>query len=80
MLETKTCINVYSDMNPWIDFCIVIGAYEDFTKAEEIVQTAYDEWFENESDEPIAEFISQCLKENDIDHEIFFKAEESDEE
>ena len=30
MIQTKTCINVYSDMNTWIDFCIVIGAYEDF--------------------------------------------------
>ena len=36
MIQTKTCINVYSDMNTWIDFCIVIGAYEDFTKDEEI--------------------------------------------
>ena len=38
MIQTKTCINVYSDMNTWIDFCIVIGAYEDFIKAEKIVQ------------------------------------------
>lgn len=77
MLETKTCINVYSDMNEWIDFCITIGAYEDFTKAEEIVQASYDAWFNGESDDPIADYISQCLKENDIDHEIYFKAEEN---
>ena len=32
MIQTKTCINVYSDMNTWIDFCIVIGAYEDFIR------------------------------------------------
>ena len=44
MIQTKTCINVYSDMNTWIDFCIVIGAYEDFTKAEEIVQKAINDW------------------------------------
>lgn len=78
MLETKTCINVYSDMNDWIDFCIVIGAYEDFTKAEEIVQAAYDEWFENESDEPIAEFISQRLIENEIYPEVYFKNDDEE--
>lgn len=78
MLETKTCINVYSETNPWIDFCIVIGAYEDFTKAEEIVQDAYDEWFENESDEPIAEYISQRLIENEIYPEVYFKNDDEE--
>lgn len=77
MLATKTCINVYSDLNEWIDFCITIGAYEDFTKVEEIVQKTYDDWFESESDETIADYISQCLTENDIEHEIFFKSEEN---
>lgn len=79
MLKTNTCINVYSELNPWINFCIVIGAFEDFTKAEEIVQAAYDEWFENESDESIVDYISQCLTENDIDHEMYFRGEESEE-
>lgn len=81
MIQTKTCINVYSDMNTWIDFCIVIGVYEDFTKAEEIVQKAYDDWWDSEeadSDIPIAEYIGMKLTENDIEFEIYFKNEEED--
>ena len=80
MIQTKTCINVYSDMNTWIDFCIVIGVYEDFTKAEEIVQKAYDDWWElpDAQFEPLADWVSRCLKENDIEFGIYFKNEEED--
>ena len=80
MIETKTCINVWSDMNTWIDFCIVIGVYEDLTKAEEIVRKAYDDWWELEDAafEPIGDYVSRCLNENGIEFEIYFK--ESEEE
>ena len=76
MITTKKCINVYSDMNPWIDFTIVPGFLEDFEKAEEIVLTAYDEWFELDTDETIADYISRILSENKISHEIYFKDED----
>lgn len=76
MITTKKCINVYSDLNPWIDFCIVIGAYENFAKAEEIVQQSYNEWFELETDETIADYISRCLTNNEVEHEIYFKNED----
>ena len=77
MIQVTTCINVYSDMNEWIDFCIVIGAYVDFIEAEEIVQKAYNEWWELSDAEflPIADYISKQLAENDIDFEIYFKNE-----
>ncbi len=80
MLQTKTCINIYSDMNTWIDFCIVFEAYTDFTKAEEIVKKAYDDWWElpDTQFEPIADYISRCLTEKDIKHEIYFKNEEEE--
>ena len=76
MIEVKACINVYSDMNPWIDFCIVIGAYEDFNKANVIIRNAYDDWFSDKTDEPIADYICRLLCENDIEFEIYFKDEE----
>ena len=81
MIETKTCINVWSDMNTWIDFCVVIGAYENFEEAEEIVRKAYDDWWELEDAafEPIADYVSRCLYENGIEFEIYFK-DESEEE
>ena len=80
MIRTTSCINVYSDMNTWINFCIVIGDYEDFSKAEEIVRKAYDDWWElpDTQFEPIADWIGICLMENEIEYEIYFKNEEED--
>ncbi len=80
MLQRKICINVFSDMNTWIDFCIVFELYTDFTKAEEIVKKAYDDWWEplDAQFEPISDYISRCLTENDIKHEIYFKNDEDE--
>lgn len=80
MIETKSCINVYSGMNPWIDFCVVIGAYEDLFRVEEIVRQAYDDWWEvpDAQCEPIADYISRCLYENGVEFEIYFKNEEEE--
>lgn len=80
MVQTKTCINVYSELNEWIDFCIVIDAHEDFVKAEEIVNKAYSDWFDNETCEPITDYITRHLMENEIDFEIYFKDEKETEE
>lgn len=39
MIETGGLINVYSDMNPWIDYVIsVYGNFEKFNKAKEIFE------------------------------------------
>lgn len=73
MLDIKSCINVYSDFNEWIDFCVMINSYEDTEKSIEIIKNAYDEWFESEITEPISEHISNCLSCNDINHEIYFR-------
>ena len=81
MIQTKTCINVYSEMNPWIDFCIVISDEKDITDAKEIIEQAYDSWFsaKNQTDEPIMKYISRRLTEVCIWHEIyFFVMEEED--
>ena len=45
MVRTKTCINVYSEMNPWIDFCIVLENENNILDAKEIIEQAYDSWF-----------------------------------
>lgn len=79
MIETKTCINVWSDMNTWINFCILVE--NDFEKAEEIVKKAYDDWWELEDAqfEPLGDYVSRCLYESGIEFEIYFK-DESEEE
>ena len=80
MVRTKTCINVYSEMNPWIDFCIVLENENDVSDAREIIQQSYDSWFsaKNQTDEPIMEYISRRLKEVCIWHEIYFTDKEEE--
>lgn len=81
MVRIKTCINVYSEMNPWIDFCIVIADEKDNPDAKEIIEQAYNEWFsaKNQTDEPIMEYISRRLTEVCIEHEIYFSNKEEEE-
>ena len=80
-LRTTKCINVFSDMNTWIDFVIIPCNDEDFTKAEEIISKAYDDWWTlpDAEFEPIADWVSDKLKENGIEFEIYFKYEEEEE-
>lgn len=79
MIEIKTCINVWSDMNTWVDFCVIVYPI-DLPKAEEIVQKAYDDWWElpDVQFEPLEDYVSRCLYENGIEFEIYFKDEEEE--
>ena len=79
MVRTKTCINVYSEMNPWIDFCIVLENENDISDAREIIEQSYDSWFsaKNQTDEPIIEYISRRLTEV-WEHEIYFTGKDEE--
>ena len=79
MIKKRNCILVYSDMNTWIDFCILVSD-KDFNKAMKVTAKAYDDWWElpDVQFEPLADWVSRCLTENDIEFEIFFKNEEED--
>lgn len=80
MVRTKTCINIYSEMNPWIDFCIVLENENDISDARKIIEQSYDSWFsaKNQTDEPIMEYISRRLNEVCIWHEIYFTDKEEE--
>ena len=80
MVRTKTCINIYSEMYPWIDFCIVLENENDISDAREIIEQSYDSWFsaKNQTDEPIMEYISRRLNEVCIWHEIYFTDKEEE--
>lgn len=77
MVRAENCINVYSEMNPWIDIVITIEPDEDYARAYEVVGKAYEEWFEDthESDEPISKWIGEKLTESEIKYEMYFKSE-----
>ena len=80
MVNIRPCVNVYSEMNPWIDFCVVLENEKDISDAKEIIEQVYGEWFsdKNQTDEPIAEYISRRLREVCIWHEIYFTIKEEE--
>ena len=45
MIEKRSCINVWSDMNTWIDFCILVDEQVS-EKAQRIIEKAYEDWWE----------------------------------
>ena len=75
MVQTASGFHIYSDLNTWIDFMIVIDAYEDFTMAEEIIREAEETyWTDKDAEsETMADWIGNKLIENNISFEIFFK-------
>lgn len=79
MVVERRCINLYSDMNPWMDFVVLVNE-EDFGKAKKILQDSMNSWFEDEDAEcePIGEWISNKLKENKIEFEMYFKSEDEE--
>lgn len=80
MVVERRCINLYSDMNTWIDFVIIPCKSEDFNKAKEVVEKAFDDWWSapEAECEPIGDWVSDKLKENGIEFEIYFKHEEEE--
>lgn len=79
MVEERRCINLYSDMNPWMDLVILVND-EDFNNAKEILRDSMNSWFEDEDAEceSIGEWISNKLKENKIEFEMYFKSEDEE--
>ena len=82
MIQPTSGFHVYSDLNTWIDFIIVIDTYENFAKAEEIIEKAEDTYWTDEDAqcETMADWIGSKLEENNISFEIFFKNEEEEDE
>lgn len=81
MIEERTCINIFSTMNPWMDVIILVSD-RDLEKAKEIAAKAYDDfWYDPEitdSDITFGDLVCLELEEANIDYEIYFKNEEEE--
>lgn len=71
MIEKQKCIHVYSDLNKWIDLCILVNK-EDLDKAEDIVDESYDDWFKNDSCDTLSDHILDSLTKNDIPYQVYY--------
>lgn len=74
MVSVKTCIQVYSDLNPWMNYCFVIEPYCNFGDAEDIINDSFNSWWDSEEahDIPIVDWIERHLTEKDIAFETYF--------
>lgn len=74
MVDVKYCFNIYSQLNEWIDFCIILKEcdYRDYLEAKPIVEAAYNEWMENDIDETIADYICARLTDNNYEYDVYF--------
>ena len=71
MLEVRSAILLRSELNPWIDICVIPGQNEDFSKVQYFAEKAYDDWFDDETDEPIGDYIRRKLDETECVYEIY---------
>lgn len=81
MIEERTCINIFSTMNPWMDVIILVSD-RDLEKTKEIAGKAYDEFWTDQdikdSDMTYGDLIGLRLEEANIDYELYFKEDEEE--
>lgn len=79
MTRQIQAINVYSQLNDWIDFVIVLENHKESDRAEEIINKAADRWFEDDIYDTFADYVCFELTKAKIKHDIYFK-ENTDED
>lgn len=72
-VEESSCIILSSEMNEWINICVVVPFGIDFLTVEEVASEAFEDWFDAETDEPIGDYIDRILKENDLECVLYYK-------
>lgn len=76
MVIERRCINLYSDMNPWMDLVILVND-EDFDKAKEVTEKAFDDFWNDPKVEEecwaYGDWVEWKLKEVNIKCEMYFR-------
>lgn len=79
MVEERRCINLYSDMNPWMDLVLLVND-KDFEKAKEVTEKAFDKFWNNPEVEEgcwaYGDWIGYKLKEAGIKYSMYFRESE----
>jgi hypothetical protein len=80
MIAERQCINIWND--DWFDICILIKNEFKYEEAENVIRRAYDDWYDDEDTActPIGDWISNTLTKNEIEHEMYYKSMEEEEE
>lgn len=77
MINTNGLIEIYSDMNPWMDFIISVKD-TDFEKAKTVSEEAFDSYWDDSEAEcvTLSEWVGMKMYDNGIECEMYFKDDE----
>ena len=78
MSEIRNAIILQSELNPWIDICIIPDKPDDLYKVRYFAEKVYDDWFDEDTDEPIVDYIKRRLDEYECYCEIYCASEEEE--
>lgn len=65
-------LRLMSELNPWIDFMIAYPAGANKKRLFRYAKKAFYDWFGNDSQDTIADYVSNKLTEKGIFHIVFF--------
>jgi hypothetical protein len=81
MVVERRCINLYSDMNSWMDLVLLVND-EDFDKAKEVTEKAFDDFWNDPKVEEecwcYGDWVGWKLKEAGIKYNMYFRGKEND--
>ena len=81
MVEERKCLNIYSDMNSWMDLVLLVNE-EDFNKAKKVIEMAFDDFWNDPKVEEecwsYGDWIGWKLKKAGIKYNMYFRESESD--
>lgn len=78
MVAIRSAIILQSELNTWINICIVPHPYENFSAVKYVAEKAFEDWFDEDTDEPIGDYIKRKLDEAECEYEIYYGTEEEE--
>ena len=83
MVQDIQVINIYSELNPFIDFIVIPIDEDDRELIKDILDKALDRWMDidqypNLHQIPIGDYLCACLDERMLNYEIYCRFEDEE--
>ena len=83
MIQDVQVINIYSELNPFIDFIVIPIDENDRELIKDILDKALDRWMDidqypNLHQIPIGDYLCDCLDERMLHYEIYCRLEDEE--
>lgn len=67
---SERVLHLRSEMNEWIDMLIIVTE-DDFEKAKTVADQALEDWFEDDTDETVFDYVQNRLSSENVNAEIY---------